>query len=431
MRDNSRNPSSLKTRVNNLQQSRQRSLRAVEWLNFFLADVQTGLGPFLAAYLTAGGWNPASVGYILTFGGLTTVAMQTPAGAAVDAVHRKRVLVAAALGVLVAGALLLLRPPSVASVYLSQFLIGGAAPFLGPTVAAITLGIVGARAFDRQFGKNQSFNSAGNVITALLIGWVSYRFGYRSIFVLAALMAIPALLSLFAIDANQIDYARARGGMRDNDTSHPGFVALLHDRVLLCFLGAVFLFHLANAAMLPQLGELLAQRNLKAAGPFMSACIIVTQLVIAVSATWIGRIAHEKGRRPLLLLGFGVLPIRGVLYTLTHAAGLLIAIQLLDGVANCVFVVVSVLVIADRTRGTGHFNLAAGALATTVGIGAALSNAIGGTVAQHYGFAASFLFLAAIALLAFAVMWFAVPETRREGGAADDSEQPVLPKRAT
>jgi predicted MFS family arabinose efflux permease len=98
-------------------------------------------------------------------------------------------------------------------------------------------------------------------------------------------------------------------------------------------------------------------------------------------------------------------------------------------VANCVFVVVSVLVIADCTRGTGHFNLAAGALATTVGIGAALSNAIGGTVAQHYGFAASFLFLAAIALLAFGVLWFAVPETRREGGAAGESEQSIVRSR--
>src|SRR6202034_2119474 len=92
--------------------------------------------------------------------------------------------------------------------------IGGSAPFLGPTVAAITLGIVGAKAFDAQFGKNQAFNSAGNVFTALLVAYVSYKLGYRAIFVIAALMAIPAAASLLAIDAKQIDYARARGAIQ-------------------------------------------------------------------------------------------------------------------------------------------------------------------------------------------------------------------------
>jgi MFS family permease len=148
---------------------KQRSVRAIEWLNFFLADVQTGLGPFLAAYLASSGWNPGRVGYALTFGGLVTVAVQTPAGAVVDAARRKRLLISVSLGALVCGALLLMGYSSNLSVYSAQFLIGGSAPFLGPSVAAITLGVVGAKAFDKQFGRNQAFNSAGNVFTALLI----------------------------------------------------------------------------------------------------------------------------------------------------------------------------------------------------------------------------------------------------------------------
>jgi predicted MFS family arabinose efflux permease len=303
------------------------------------------------------------------------------------------------------------RPDSF-TVYWAQLLIGGAAAFLGPTVAAITLGIVGAQAFDIQFGKNQAFNSAGNFFMAVLVGYLSYRVGYRTIFVTSATMAIPALFSLLAIDPKQIDYAQARGSTHDGE--HPqaeGIFDLAKDRVLLFFFLAVFLFHLANAAMLPQLGEMLSQNNRRAVGAFMSACVIVTQLVIAVSATWIGRKAGEKGRRRLLLFGFGVLPVRGVLYTLTHSTTLLIGIQILDGVANAIFVVVSVLVIVDRTQGTGRFNLASGALAATVGIGAALSNTIGGLLIQRFGFATSFLGLGGIALLAFLVLWFAVPET--------------------
>jgi len=398
--------------VSDIKQGRKLSLRPLEWLNFFLADVQTGLGPFLAAYLASSGWNPGRVGYALTFGGLVTVALQTPAGAVIDAVHRKRALLAVSLGVLVAGAFLLMGRLSTVSVYSAQFLIGGSGAFLAPTVAAITLGIVGAGAFDKQFGKNQAFNSAGNVFTALLIAYVSYKLGYHAIFVIAALLAIPASVSLFAVDAKQIDYARARGSIQQqSQMKTEGLSSLLKDRVLLCFLATAFLFHLANAAMLPQLGEMLSKGSPKAAAPFMSACIIVTQLVIAVSAAWIGKRAATKGRKSLLLLGFGVLPIRGVLYTLTHAAGALIAIQTLDGVANAIFGIVSILVVKDRTQGTGRFNIAAGSLATMVGIGAAASTSLGGMLIQHAGYRASFLGLAGIAVLAFALLWFSVPET--------------------
>jgi MFS family permease len=387
-------------------------VRFLEWLNFFIADVQTGLGPFVAAYLASSGWNPESVGFALTFGGLVTVAMQTPAGALIDATRRKRLLLITSLSVLVCGAILLMHRPSPASVYGAQFLIGGTAAFLAPTLAAITLGIVGNLGFDRQFGRNQAFNSSGNVFIAALVAWASFKFGYRAIFVVAAVFAIPAIACVLGIDDRQIDYARARGISVEKDSGKAkGIPDLLRDRLLLKFLVAVFLFHLANAAMLPQLGEMLSRDNPRAAAKFMSACIIVTQVVIAISAAWLGRRASTKGRKPLLLYGFGVLPVRGVLYTLVHAAGLLIAIQMLDGIANAVFVVVAILVIKDRTRGTGRFNLAAGALATTVGVGAALSNTIGGLLIQRLGYRASFLGLAAVAVVAFSLLCFASPET--------------------
>jgi MFS family permease len=117
--------------VSNTAPRKQRSVRALEWLNFFLADVQTGLGPFLAAYLASGGWSPSSVGYVLTFGGLVGVAMQTPAGAVIDAVHRKRTLLAVNLVFLVAGAFLLMGHLSPWRTYSAQFLIGASGPFFG------------------------------------------------------------------------------------------------------------------------------------------------------------------------------------------------------------------------------------------------------------------------------------------------------------
>jgi len=414
-----------------------RSIRATEWLNFFLADVQAGVGPFVAAYLAATGWSPNKVGLALTLGGIVTVLLQTPAGAIVDVVRHKRTVLAAGIVTVALGAAILVSRTTTVSVGLSQVLIGGAGAFLGTTVAAITLGIVGQRTFDRQFGRNQSFNAAGNVASALLFAAVGYSLGNRAIFLAAIGLAIPTLIALAAIDPKQIDYGQARASSRHShsDTVSP-FRILSSDSVLLAFCVSAFLFHLANAAMLPELGELLSKGQARSAAPFMSACVIVTQIVITLSAAWIGKRAGVRGRKGLLLLGFGVLPVRGVLYALTQSASALIAIQVLDGVANAIFGVVSTLVVVDRTRGTARFNLAQGALATTVGIGAALSNAVGGELVQRFGYNASFLGLASVAALAFLVLWRAVPETlpgltrerRREAGSAATSVQLIKPE---
>ena len=399
-----------------LEPDKRRSIHALEATNFFLADVQTGLGPFLAAYLAGAGWEPGRVGIALTVGGIITVALQAPAGAIVDQLRSKRLILFLASAVLAVGAVLLSITAAPWAVYTSQVLIGGAGPFLGPTLAAVTMGIVGVKFFDRQFGKNQSFNSAGNVACALLIAGMSHWFGNRSIFITAAVLTIPTVLAIRAINSKDIDYDLARGGAIEVDGKEVAARAsvmktLLGDRTLLIFLGCAFLFHFANAAMLPELGEMLSHGSRASAAPFMSACIIVTQVVIMCFAPAIGRFANLHGRKPLLMIGFGVLPIRAILYTLTHNSGSLIAIQLLDGVANAIFVVVSILVVADRTRGTGRFNLAQGSLATAVGIGAALSNTFGGELIQHFSYRISFLSLGAIAALAFVLLWTAIPET--------------------
>jgi MFS family permease len=393
--------------------SKPKSIPYLQWLNFLIADVQTGVGPFLAAYLAANHWNPRDTGYALTLGGLVTVTIGPFAGALIDRSSSKRGLIAAAVGMLAAGALLLTigtRWPLVAP---AQILIGCAGAFLLPALAALTMGLVGPDGFDRQFGRNQSFNSAGNVATALLLAAVSYWIDSKSIFVAAALLTVPALIVLSKINPKEIDNVRARGAVEDTGkgNTEAWWRALLLDRTFVLFLCGAFLFHLANAAMLPELGEMLAKGNAKLSAPFMSACIIVTQVVIACSATWVGRIAGERGRKPLLLAGFGILPIRGVLYTVTHTAWILIGIQVLDGVANAIFVVVSILVVSDLMRGTGRFNLAQGALGTAVGLGAALSTTLGGILAHRLGWAASFLGLASVAALALALLWITIPET--------------------
>lgn len=390
----------------------QQSLHALEAANFFLADVQTGLGPFLAAYLSSAGWNPGRIGLALTLSGIVSVVLQTPAGALVDRLTARRTLLAAGTAVLALGALLLARSTAPAAVYLAQTLIGAAAPFLAPTLAAITMGLVGRQLFDQQFGKNQAFNSAGNVTCALVIALASHVFGNRVIFLIAAALTVPTLLAIAAIRPAEINNSLARGGTPTGTTSTAESLRLLgRNPTLLAFLACAFLFHFANAAMLPQLGELLSQGSSKSAAPFMSACIIVTQVIIMASATSIGRWSNRHGRKPLLLLGFGVLPLRAVLYTLVHGSAALIAVQVLDGIANAIFGVVAILVIADLTRGTGRFNLVGGALSTAIGLGAACSTTFGGKLIQLFGFRISFLALGAVSCGAFLLLLFSIPET--------------------
>ncbi len=196
---------------------KMKSVHALEATNFFLADVQTGLGPFLAAYLAGAGWEPGRVGMALTIGGIITVVLQAPAGAIVDQLRSKRLILIFASAVLALGAVLLSVTAAPWAVYTSQVLIGGAGPFLGPTLAAVTMGIVGVTFFDREFAKNQSFNSAGNVACALLIAGVSHLFGNRAIFITAAVLTIPTVLAIRAIKSKDIDYDLARGGAKQID----------------------------------------------------------------------------------------------------------------------------------------------------------------------------------------------------------------------
>ena len=398
-----------------------RSLIGLDALNFFLADVQTGLGPFLAIYLAANHWDEQQVGVALAAGGIASIAAQTPAGALIDNAHAKRTIVAVAVAGLAVGALVTAFFPQFWPIIAAQILIGGTSSVFIPALAAISLGIVGRKAFDARQGRNQMFNAAGNVCAALAMGLLGYYVSNRSIFFFVVCFAIPTILSLTLIDPTRIDFDRARGCDGAADDGKPAqFRLLFKDYPLVLFLTCAVLFHFANAALLPLLGEMLSKGHGRASMAFMSACVITTQLVITLIALRCGTLAGTWGRKPLLLLAFAALPVRCVLYTLTDNTVLLVSIQILDGIAAGIFGVVSTLVVADLTRGTGRFNLALGAIAAAVGIGAAISQAIVGAIVHHTNYTTGFLSCAAIATAAFALLWFFMPETN--GGHARDGK---------
>lgn len=392
----------------------RRSLRGLDALNFLLADIQTGVGPFLAIFLAGYGWNEERVGMALTVGGIAGILAQTPAGGLVDLLRSKRALLAGAVGGLAVGALLIALAPSFWPVMVAQVVLGCASSVFIPGICALSLGLVGPAAFDARQGRNQTFNAAGNVMAAVSMGLLGYLISNRSTFFFVVALAIPTVGMLALIDPSEIDHEVARGAKdQQSGTGQGGVRALLADHRLIIFLVCAVLFHFANAAMLPLLGERLAKGRGRTSMLFMSACVVTTQLVITLIAAAVGRLARTWGRKPLLLVAFAVLPVRGVLYTLTSSTGGLIAIQVLDGVGAGIFGVVSVLVIADLTRGSGRFNLTLGAITTAVGIGASLSQGIAGAIVHRAGFRSGFLFLTAVAAVAFAILALGMPETRQ------------------
>jgi MFS family permease len=394
------------------------TLKGLDWLNFFLADVQTGVGPFLAIYLAKSGWNEQLVGIVLTVGGIAGILAQTPAGAAVDRVHAKRGLIAAGVASLTAGALLIAWVPHWWPVLFAQLLIGAGSSISIPAVCAISLGLVGHRLFDRRQGRNQTFNSAGNVMAAVSMGLIGYLYSDRGIFFFVVAFAVPTLWALRRISPGEIDYDRARGARVDSPPRGAAKVSeLLKDRGLAIFLVSAVAFHFANAAMLPLLGEMLSKGHGRSSMMFMSACVVTTQVVVTLIASWSGVSAGRRGRKPVLLLAFAVLPVRAILYTLTGNPILLVAIQILDGVGVGIFGVVSVLVIADLTQGSGRFNLALGAITTAVGIGASLSQVIAGGLVHHFGYRMGFLFLGAVAFGGLMLFYLLMPETRHLNAA--------------
>jgi len=388
---------------------------SLDSVNFFLADVRDGLGPYLAIYLLAvHQWEPASIGLVMTLAGVAALMAQTPAGALIDRARSKRAIIAIAALVVTGSCLLLPFVTSFSLVALTQAISAVAASVFAPAICAISLGITGPRAFTRRTGRNETFNHAGNACSALLAGGFAYLFGPVAVFYLMAVMALGSVVAVTFISAGAIDHELARGFDPD-DAAHgkqpSGWSVLLTNKPLLVFAICCALFHLANAAMLPLVSQKLAQVNLQMATPLTSACIVAAQLVMVPVAWLVGAKADVWGRKPLLLAGFLILPLRGALYTVSNDPYWLVAVQLLDGVGAGIFGALFPVVVKDLTKGTGHFNISLGALTTVFGLGAAFSNGLAGIVVQEAGYSAAFLTLAGVATVALVLLIVGMPET--------------------
>jgi MFS family permease len=391
------------------------SRRGLDWMNFFIADVQTGFGTFVAFYLAELGWSEGTIGVALAAGGIAGVLSQIPGGALADAVTWKRGLAAVGIVLIGVAALILALAPNFFAAFLAQILQGATAGIITPVIGAISLGLVGRRAMSVRTGRNYRYSAAGHAVTAALMGVAGAYVAKGAIFIAAALLCIPALIALSFIRSDEIDYAKARNAPAGAKAANvAGVLDLAKNHKLVLFTAATLLFQLADASMLPLIGEHLASSIKHDAAIWMSGLIIVPQIVVAILAPWVGYHSEKKGRRPLLLLGFGLEPVRAILLAFATGYPFLVVAQILSGMTGATIGVLTVLVITDLTAGTGRFNLAFGVVGAMSGIAASVSTSATGFLFQAFGPRIGYLPLAGIAAAATALLWVFLSETKPE-----------------
>ncbi|MBV8629027.1 MAG: MFS transporter [Paraburkholderia sp.] len=396
----------------------QRSVRALDWLNFFVANVQTGFGPFIASYLASHKWTQGEIGLALSVGTISAMVSQVPGGAAVDALRNKKAAAAWAIIAIIISAMLLALSPTVVAVMAAEIFHGFASCMLVPAMAALALALVGRQNLGDRLGRNARWASIGSAVAAGLMGLCGEYFSPRSVFWLTAALALPALVALAMIEYDQnAPYARpapkpGKAGAAAAGVPRETIFDLLRDRRMLIFAACVVLFHLSNAAMLNlAAGEVTAGMgdNVQLV---IAACIIVPQAIVALMSPWVGRTAQAWGRRPVLILGFCALPLRALLFAAVGNPYFLVPVQMLDGLSAAVFGVMLPLIAADVAGGKGRYNLCIGLFGLSAGIGATLSTALAGFIADHFGNTVSFLGLASAGAAAVLMVWLAMPETR-------------------
>ncbi|MDX7949910.1 MFS transporter [Lichenihabitans sp. Uapishka_5] len=403
--------------------------RALDWFVFFVADIQTGFGPFVAVYLTSEKWTQTDIGLVLTVAGLITLMLQVPCGALVDSVRSLRAAAAVAVSAIGAAAFALAVWPVFPVVLASRIMHAAGSCVLGPAIASMSLNFAGSAGISTRLGRNASFASIGTGLAAAGMAACGYYLSSQAVFLVAAALVGPALIALGRIRAAEVTpqhsgAAAAHRGPSWRETRQ-GLATLLRDRALMVFAFCIVLFQLANAAMLPLAASMVTLRSASAATVMVGAAVVVPQLIVAVLSPIVGTKAQSWGRRPLLIIGFAALPVRALLFAVIVNPNLLVVAQMLDGISACVLGVLVPLTMADVTRRTGHFNLAQGAIGCAVGIGASISTTLAGKLSDLYGSYAAFVAMGVVAAAAVIVVALFMPETRTAPGDAPREQTPA------
>jgi MFS family permease len=396
--------------------------RGLDWFNLFVANIQTGFGPFIAIYLSSQRWTQTSIGVALAIGTVSSMVSQVPAGALVDAIPNKTRVAAFSVLVFTLSALMFAVYPIPLFVYLAEILHGLSSCTLGPAIAAMSLVIAGRLGMGLRLGRNARYAAIGNGIGAALMGACGQYVSERAVFYLTAALTLPALFALLPLRRSAVAGPDLRAP--PPQAGHRlQYFKVLADRRLLIFCACAMLFTFANAPLLMLISGTLTTQGTNPS-LLIALCIVLPQIIVALASPTVGRFAERYGRRLVLMVGFSMLPLRCLLYASTQNPTLLVAVQVLDGVAGACFGIMVPLIVSDVAGGTGHFNLSLGAVGFGIGIGSTLSTPAAGWMADHFGARWAFIALLGIGVIALLLTAFVMPETRPVGGERDTGHVP-------
>ncbi|HLI22591.1 MAG TPA: MFS transporter [Stellaceae bacterium] len=373
-----------------------------------MADMQAGIGPFLGVFLAEHGWGTGAIGTVITIGGVAGMVVTAPAGALIDRTRRKRGYIVVTGAMTVLASAVVFWSQSFWLVAASQVASAVAGAALGPALVGLTLGIVRQRGFNGQNGHNQAFNHAGNMVGAGLAGLLGWHFGFAAVLWLAAFFGVLSMIAVLSVPRAAIDDAAARGLERhDGAVDRPkGFSALLESKPLCMLALCLALFHLGNAAMLPLYGMAVAASHPGSQAPLVALTVVIAQGTMIAMSVLAMRLAERRGYWLVILITFIALPIRGYIAAHLITAWGIYPVQILDGVGAGLQSVAVPGLVARILDGTGRVNLGQGAVMTVQGIGASLSPALGGWIAQVLGYPVAFMLLGSLSLLSL-MLWLA------------------------
>jgi predicted MFS family arabinose efflux permease len=390
----------------------RRGERGLDWFSFFCANLQTGFGPFVSVYLTTSKWTQTDIGLVLMVGGLVGLFGQIPGGALVDRTRSKALIAGLSVAAIGVAALCVALSAFFPVILFAWVLHAAASCVLSPSIATVSLGLVGYARIGQRLGRNATFASVGSALAAAGMGAVGYYISNQAVFFVTALLAAPAIATLGLI-------RRSKSALPDVRPVRPAapqrrgvWKTILTNRPLLILALTTALFNLSNAAMLPLVGSVFTMRSAHSPTILIAACIIVPQVMVALLSPSVGKKGQSWGRRPLLLIGFAALPVRGLCLGLVQDPTMFVVVQLLDGISASVLGVIVPLSAADTTRDNGGFAMAQGVVGTAMGLGASFSSTMAGALTDHFGSRLAFFGLTGVGLVALAVAVVFIPETR-------------------
>jgi MFS family permease len=389
------------------------SIIGLNGLLFFISDIRHGIGPLFSIHLrSALQWDPAKIGFALAAVEFSAFLSQIPSGLLVDATTRKRAIISSACILIIIGCIIIYWFSTLYSIVFAQLLMGISIALISPTIGSITMGLFGRKKFPKRVGKNEVWNHAGNVFSALSVGLFGYFLGSKWIFIILVGFAIASLIFVSIIRPNDIDYASARE--EDTTTNKLTPLKFLFKRKeIIIFNASLILYYMSNGAQMSLIGQILALKDPLNSSLLIAGCMIITELVMIVIAYIMSRIVNLFNRKIFFLIAFCLLPIRAILYTLVDSEYLFLLIQTLDGVAAGILSVIGVIINSDLAYKTGRFNFLQGVGAMSIAIGEACSQLFAGLIANFFGFNYSFFSLAFLAFLGILFFSCLMPETRK------------------